>query len=303
MNYLRLFFCIVLPTFTAAFLNYDRAIIAGQKNNWATSSELLKKELVQNPESPELLYDTGVSSYKNGDYEYALSYFIKAAESSSASQSLQEQALFNAGNSQVALKQLENALATFDKVLKRNPQNAKAAHNKEMVKKMLEEQKKQQQQNQNKEKNKNEKDTKEQHQQDEQSQENNKQKENTEQNNKEQNQDSEPSKKENQSDNQKKNDTQEKQKKEQELRSEQEKQSQKDKQTVDQQKKDELQKSDSQNTQQSSKEEQSNPEQQLTPSMARMLDEREKKDAQLNKQLMRAMAGAQNGADHNEHYW
>jgi hypothetical protein len=38
--------------------------------------------------------------------------------------------------------------------------------------------------------------------------------------------------------------------------------------------------------------------------MAGMLDEREKKDAQLNKQLMRAMVGSRTGgADHDEHYW
>ncbi len=298
MNYLGIYFLIMLPALSSAFLNYDRGIIAGQKNNWTASAELLKKELIQNPESAQLLYDTGVSSYKNGDYDYALSYFLKASESPQASASLQEQALFNAGNTQVALKQLENALATFQKVLDKNPKNAKAAHNKEIVKKMLEEQKQQQQQDQNKDKNKNEKQDK-----DKKEQQQNDQKENNEQNKKEQNKDQQQENKD-QNNDQKKNDAQEKDKKEQEQKSEQEKQSPQNKQNTDQQKKDEQQKTESQSSAQSSKEEQPNPEQQLTPSMARMLDEREKKDAQLNKQLMRVMAGAQNaGADHHEHYW
>ena len=135
-----------------AFLNYDRAIWHGQKNNWAQSSDLLKRELIEQPDNPELLYDLGVSSYKNGDHEHALSYFSKAAQSSKASQQLQEQALFNAGNTHVALKQLQEALESFEQVVARNPNNTKAAHNKEIVKKMLEEQK-QQQQNQDKKNN------------------------------------------------------------------------------------------------------------------------------------------------------
>lgn len=286
MNYLGIYFLIMLPALSSAFLNYDRAIVAGQKNNWAASAELLKTELIQNPESAQLLYDTGVSSYKNGDYDYALSYFLKASESSQAPALLQEQALFNAGNTQVALKQLENALNTFEKVLEKNPKNAKASHNKEIVKKMLEEQK--QQQDQNKDTNKNEKQDK---------------KENNEQNQKEQNKDQQQENKDQKND-QKKNDSSEKEKKEQEQKFEQEKQSQENKQSSDQ-KKDAQEQSETQNRAQSSpKEEQSNPEQQLSPNMARMLDEREKKDAQLNKQLMRVMAGAQNaGADHHEHYW
>lgn len=296
MKYLRIYFLIALPTFSWAFLNYDRAIVAGQKNNWTASAELLKKELIENPESAQLLYDTGVSSYKNGDYDYALSYFLKASETPNAPALLQEQALFNAGNTQVALKQLENALASFEKVLERNPQNAKATHNKEMVKKMLEEQKQQQQQNQKNDQNKDEqKDKKEQKQK-------NDQKDNNEQNKQEQNKEQQHN---NQSDKQKKNDDEQKDKKEQEQRSEEEKQTNDDKQNIDQQKKDIQQKSDTQNNAQSApKEQQSHQEEQLTPSMARMLDEREKKDAQLNKQLMRAMAGAQPaGADHHEHYW
>lgn len=288
MNYLGIYFLIMLPALSSAFLNYDRAIVAGQKNNWAASAELLKTELIQNPESAQLLYDTGVSSYKNGDYDYALSYFLKASESAQAPALLQEQALFNAGNTQVALKQLENALNTFEKVLEKNPKNAKAAHNKEIVKKMLEEQKQQEQQDQNKDTNKNEKQDK---------------KENNEQNQKEQNKDQQQENKDQKND-QKKNDSSEKEKKEQEQKFEQEKQSQENKQSSDQ-KKDAQEQSETQNRAQSSpKEEQSNPEQQLSPNMARMLDEREKKDAQLNKQLMRVMAGAQNaGADHHEHYW
>ncbi len=275
-----------------AFFNYDRAIVQGQKNNWSKSADLLKHELVQQPDNPELLYDLGVSSYKNGDHEHALSYFSKAAQSSKASKQLQEQALFNAGNTHVALKQLQEALQSFEQVVKLNPNNAKAAHNKEIVKKMLEEQK-QQQQDQDKKNNEDKKGKKQEQQKKDQSDKDPDNKEQNEQNNKEQkeNEKSEPDTKNDQSKDQKKSEEQQKSDSSQKTEQDKEKQQSNasDKKSQEQQK------------QESKK---GTADQHLTPAMAGMLDEREKKDAQLNKQLMRAMAGSRTGgADHDEHYW
>ena len=303
MNYL-LIFILFCASSTHAFFKYDRAILHGQKNNWTESTNLLKRALIEHPDNPELLYDLGVSSYKNRDHEHALSYFSKAAQSSQASTQLQEQALFNAGNTHAALKQLPEALKAFEEVLVRNPHNSKAAHNKDIVKKMLEEQK-QQEQNQDKKNNDDKKDNKQEPQEKDQSDKDPEKKKQNKQNNNEQkdNQKSEPETKNEQSQDQKKSDEQQKNDAQEKEQREQEKQqsNKQNKDTKDQQQK--TKKDTGGATDASAEQQKETADQHLTPAMAGMLDEREKKDAQLNKQLMRAMAGSRGGADHDEHYW
>ena len=291
--------CSIIPSH--AFLNYDRAISRGQKKDWQTSVQLLQQELVKNPHNPTLLYDTGVSSYKNGDYEHALSYFLKAADAPQSSPLLQEQALFNAGNTQVALKELQESLATFDKVLALNPKNAQAAHNKEMVKKMLEEQKQQEQQQQDQ----NKKDTDKQKDQQKNSN-NNDQSQSEEKKEKTDTDQQQPSNPEQEKKHHDKPQSQEKNK----PQNGQEKEDQKEASQSDQQSKAQQQKASAQkDTQQKSgsqelSSEKEKSEQFLHPATAQLLDEQEKKDAKLNKQMMKMMVGSQNaGADHNEHYW
>ena len=180
---LVILFCLFTINLHGLF-DYDRAILKGNNNDWNSSKELMKKVLVDNPESPTILYDAGVSSFKAGDYEQALSYFTKAEQKSTDS-ILQEQSLCNAGNSLVKLKKLPEALATYDKVLDLNPNNERALHNKEIVKKMME-QEKQQQQQKNKENNQDKK-----NQEKDQNQEEDQEKKSSEQQKKEQEQNQE----------------------------------------------------------------------------------------------------------------
>ena len=180
---LVILFCLFTINLHGLF-DYDRAILKGNNNDWNSSKELMKKVLVDNPESPTILYDAGVSSFKAGDYEQALSYFTKA-EQKSTDRILQEQSLCNAGNSLVKLKKLPEALATYDKVLDLNPNNERALHNKEIVKKMME-QEKQQQQQKNKENNQDKK-----NQEKDQNQEEDQEKKSSEQQKKEQEQNQE----------------------------------------------------------------------------------------------------------------
>jgi Ca-activated chloride channel homolog len=167
MAFMRIFtliiFLLASSKTSLALFEYDRAISTAQHNNIPASIELFKQALVDQPDNPNLLYDAGVSSFKNKEYSHAASYFEKAAQLASQ-KPLQEQAYFNLGNTLVELKELHKAIDAYDQVLKTNPTHAQALHNKEVVKKMLEQQQQQkndQQEKQKKDKQEQEKDKRE----------------------------------------------------------------------------------------------------------------------------------------------
>ena len=89
-------------------------------------------------------YQHGVAAYKAGQYDQAAQSF-KAASGT--------QAEYNLGNTQLQQSKPEDAIATYEDVLKKNPDDAHAKHNLELAKKMLEQQKQQQQQNPDQKKN------------------------------------------------------------------------------------------------------------------------------------------------------
>ncbi|HZW61852.1 MAG TPA: tetratricopeptide repeat protein [Candidatus Babeliales bacterium] len=170
MNIVIIFylFCWVSPL--SAFFDYDKAVNAAQHNNWESAHQLLTELVVNKPDNPSILYDAGIAAFNIKNFSQAQAYFQHAAESKNAPIELKEQAYFNLGNTQVELKQLEQAIASYEKVLEINPNNERAKHNLEVVKKMLEQQKQQQQQEKQQEKDKKEKE-KEQQKQDQQQQE------------------------------------------------------------------------------------------------------------------------------------
>ncbi len=305
-------FCFFSLNLYGAF-EYDRAIIKGKNNDWNSSKELMKKVLVDNPESPTILYDAGVSSFKAGEYDQALSYFTKAAQSNT-DRILQEQSLFNAGNSYVKLKKLPEALAAYDKVLDLNPSNERAAHNKEIVKKMMEQEKQQQQKND--ENNQDKKD-----QEKDQNQEENKDKKSSEQQKKEnEQQEQEKNKKEKEQNQEQKNNQQsDQQKQENKKQQQQEQNQQKDaadksdkkeqnsqKESQQQQQKKDEQAAQNQAEKQSGADQKegqqkSAAEKKLSASLARILEQHEKKDAALNKKMIQVMVNQEGGAGNDEH--
>jgi tetratricopeptide (TPR) repeat protein len=258
----------------SAWLDYDRAINHGQKGNWQQSKELLKNVVIEKPDQPEVLYDMGVSAFKSNEMDKALSYFTMAANTPTCSSKLKEQTYFNAGNAQAKLKQLPQALESYNKVLALNPDNKQAQHNKEIIKKMLEQEKKQQE-------NKDQEDQ-------------NKQKDNQEK------------QKENDSKEQEKKSNQDTQQKDQQSNQNQNNkpQEKKDQQssTKDDQQKSEQQKDQEASGNQAAGQENSEntaPQKQLPSTLAHALEDQEKKDAQLNKQLIKIMTGSnQGGASH-----
>lgn len=295
-------FVLVLNHSMHALFEYDRAISHVQKGNAQKSKELLTHALINSPDRADILYDMGTHSYKNGAYDTALAYFNKAAKASNE-QILQEQSYFNAGNAHVALKQLQEAIDSYDKVLALNPKHERALHNKEIVKKMLEQQKQEEKKNQDKDqeqKDKEQKDKdKDKDKKENQDSHNNKDdKQNESQNNQDQQQD----KQENKQDQNKKNEQESKQ--EQEKSDKQDKNQQEQKQQAEKKEKEDGAHDGEQKKQQAEEQRaQQSPQQDLSPRMARILNEREKKDAQLNKKMIKAMAGTHAGGKDDYNCW
>jgi Ca-activated chloride channel family protein len=100
-------------------------------------------------------YNTGVTAYRSNDFSQASQLFENAT--SSRDRSLQQRALYNLGNADFRLGQTQpqqaqqlwqRALKNYESALAIDPKDADAKFNYELVKKRLEELKKQQQQQQ-----------------------------------------------------------------------------------------------------------------------------------------------------------
>lgn len=126
-----------------ALFEYDRAIVAGQKGDWNLAAQKLDTVLSARPDDAALLYDRGVAEYRLGSYEKAQTYFTHAAERAQDVQ-LKEQAFFNEGNAYMFGEQFAHAIDSYDRALEINPDDKQAQHNREIAKKLLQEQEQQQ---------------------------------------------------------------------------------------------------------------------------------------------------------------
>lgn len=309
--YLACFFASFAYSFPSWF-SHDSAVAYAQKENWEKSKELLKHALVNNSGNADVVYDAGVASFKTNEYEKALAYFENAAKEAKDNKILQEQSYFNAGNCQVKLNHLQEAIDAYDQALLLNPKNEKALHNKEIVKKMLEQQKEQQKQEDKKEKQDKQNDKKENQKQDssDQQDENNQNKSESDMKNDAQKKEDKKNKKdeENNSSSDKDEASDKQESKENE--------SKKGKNKSDENIKEEQQKKQNkesgknpapekkENAQQSLPQEgKNNADEKLTPVLAHFLDEQEKKDAKLNKKMIKALAGKKGGVPDGYNNW
>ncbi len=135
---------------SASWFAKDRAVLKAQKGDWSGARAQLTRALVDAPDDAATLYDAGVASYKTGDMNQAAAYFKRATEAAACPPSIKEQAYFNWGNTCVQQKELQKALEQYDMTLKLNEKNERARHNRDVVKKMLEQQKQQEKKNQEK---------------------------------------------------------------------------------------------------------------------------------------------------------
>ena len=175
------------------------------------------------PEDPEIIYNRAVTQYKNGNFEGAKEGFEKV-ERLTQDKALKDKARFNLGNTQFKMQKPDEAIKTYESLLKENPEQQQVKENLQAAvqyKKILEQQKQQQQQNQNSnnqnkdQKNQENKENQQQSQnQQNQEQQNNQQQQNSEQQNQEQqsqNQESKNAEKNQQDSEQQKDKEQEKQ--------------------------------------------------------------------------------------------
>jgi Ca-activated chloride channel homolog len=134
---------------------------AFQRGDYLQASEYYRGQLEKSPNDPQLLYNFGTSSYKNNMYDDAIEAFSKALKGDDIA--LQEKAYYNRGNSyyqkgveaqqadpQATIGYWQQALSSLQSALELNPDDQDAGHNHDIIKKRLEELKKQQQNQENK---------------------------------------------------------------------------------------------------------------------------------------------------------
>jgi len=126
------------------FLMSERAYAFEWKDLWKNKDqqgqqyfiEGLHSEAAQVFENPEW---KGLSHFRSGNHENALEEWKEIDSTRS---------LFNQGNALAKLGKLDQAIDKYDQVLEREPEHSDARFNRDLLKKLLEEQEKQKQQNQ-----------------------------------------------------------------------------------------------------------------------------------------------------------
>ena len=121
------------------------------------AAEYYRQQLEKTPDSPELQYNFGASSYKNNMYDDAIQAFTGALKSEDIG--LQKMSYFNLGNShfqkgmesqqgdaKATEEEWKQAITAMDSVLKLAPDDEKAKNNREVIEKKLEQLKKQMEQ-------------------------------------------------------------------------------------------------------------------------------------------------------------
>ena len=137
--------CVYVPIHAASYDAW-KADQAYLKGDFLQARSLYEDAVVSDPADMPALYNVGKTAYKQKDYAAALAAFEKVAHSSQATPALKEQSFFNQGDTLFMEKDYLRALAAYEEVLKLNSANEHAKKRIELVKKMLEEQKKNQEQ-------------------------------------------------------------------------------------------------------------------------------------------------------------
>ncbi len=153
----------------AAYASPKRAQRDFEKGEFRKAQDEYDRLLASDPEDSRLQYNSGNSAYAAKDYSTAAKRFEGAL--AAKDKTLQQHAYYNLGNAEFRQgmqetnpeqkqQQWEQALQHFEESLKLDPKDEDATHNLELVRKQLEELKKQQQNKPDKEKSKDQDDQK-----------------------------------------------------------------------------------------------------------------------------------------------
>ena len=126
-----------------------------KQGNYQGALKDFESRLEKGANAAEIKFDAGAAAYKAGDFKKAAGYFSEAM--TSAKQKLRDDATYNLANalvrtgeaaqeSEAKLADWKNALQHYEGVLKSDPKNVQAKENRDIVKKLIEDQKKKQDQ-------------------------------------------------------------------------------------------------------------------------------------------------------------
>ncbi|MBP6217743.1 MAG: VWA domain-containing protein [Oligoflexales bacterium] len=110
-----------------------------QKKEYDRAAQSFLKAEIEDPDNLNHAYNRAVSQFQNGDYEEAKRGFEKASQS--ADKKLAAKALYNLGNTQVALGKLPESVAVYDEALKIEPTDKDSLENRQWVQKQIEKKK------------------------------------------------------------------------------------------------------------------------------------------------------------------
>jgi Ca-activated chloride channel family protein len=125
------------------------------QGNYQGALQDFEQRIQKGSASPQVIFDAGAAAYKAGDYKKAAAYFSQAMTASNVK--IREAATYNLANSLVRsgeaaqeseakLSDWKNSLQHYETVLKSEPGNIQAKENRDLVKKLIEDQKKHQDQ-------------------------------------------------------------------------------------------------------------------------------------------------------------
>jgi outer membrane biosynthesis protein TonB len=287
---------------TYTVFDYDRAVSCGKKGNWERAASLLNNVTT---DRPDIVYDKGVVAHHQKNFSTAKECFLSAACHPEADATLCERAHFNVGNACFALKDLEGAREQYKKVLALNQNNSFAQHNLKRVEEML----KKQQEEQKKEDEEKEQDEKEQQQDDNKKQQDAQQKKNSdkEKQKKEQSSDYDEHKKQPEpGDDEKEQTTQQQQSKNEQSEGKQPQQQQE--QRDEKGKKEEGAGAEANNKKRQQQQQGTQGQQKKDPAthdawLEGLLEKSDKRDAQGNKKMIKAMVQQQMGGNEGQNCW
>ncbi len=136
---------LLLPTFAQA---KNPGVTAYEKEDFKGALETFAEQLRRKPDSEALHFNSGAAAYKAGEYDRALESFARAV--TSPDPQLRAKAEYNLGNTlyqrgaaqkerDSKLQEWRGALQHYDEALKVDAKDENATHNRDMVRKMIEE--------------------------------------------------------------------------------------------------------------------------------------------------------------------
>ena len=139
---------------------------AFQKGDYTKAEQEYRQAAAGSPDKPALQFNHGAAAYKSGNYDAAAQSFAKAVQTDVPK--LQQDDYYNLGNTQYrigqktgkanppeTIKHWEQAVQSYETALQLKSDDADAKYNRDLVKRRLEELKKQQQQQQQQDQDKN----------------------------------------------------------------------------------------------------------------------------------------------------